>query len=49
MKILGKKSFEKCVVETIDFSKESVITTSNGGLDPIVGDEQQFPWKNIDK
>lgn len=45
MKVNGKKSFEKCVVETIDFSKESVITTSNGGLDPIEGEEQQFPWE----
>ena len=44
MKVLRKKSFEKCVVETIDFSKESVIVTS-GGIDPIEGEEQLFPWE----
>ncbi len=43
MKVSSKKSFEKCVTEVMDFSKESVIATS--GLDPIEGEEQQFPWE----
>ena len=38
-----KKTYEKCVVQAICFSDESLIITS-GGMDGFTGEEQEFTW-----
>ena len=43
-----KVPFEKCVVEAIYFSAESLVRTS--GFNPIEGEEQEFPsWENYSR